>query len=466
MLIEDISVLAYPRSMSASYHSTIASSTKANGLTDLQSLRLNTTSNVNNDMISHDVAASDILLLKSDVERSIIHSEKNEVRNKRYETRHARFELVKVALLMYKNLNGNIRVPQGFVVPKDNDFWPEGTQGMNLGSIVQNVRGGKRYVERRNELENIGFEFGPQKAKYGYTLTKAALILYKKTSERNDMQVPYNYIVEENIIWPKAMWGMKLGQIFNNIKKKGGNYADRRVDLQNIGFSFDVYNSKYHVVKLSLLKYRELNGNMLVPRRFIVPQTQEWPKATWGLKLGGAVYNIRGGSSYADCREDLISIGFRFDALQAKYDIFRVSLLKYKELYGDMLVPKGFKVPANSIDWPVESWGMKLGSMVKNIRGSKGCFSDKKHDLLSIGFIYVVRKKFDYECVKIAFFKYRELHHGCIKIPAVYNIPEHHSWYPEETWGMCLGSIIDRIRKGEKWPEHRAELLGLYEYGN
>lgn len=464
MLPEDISVIAYPRSMSTSYHSTMMSaSTKASSLTDLQTSLLNTTSNVNNDLISCDVAASDLLLLQHNVERLSIYSERKQVR-KRYETCHARFELVRVALLKYKDLYRDIRVPQSFVVPKDSDFWPEKTWNMRLGSVVSDIRRGKRYAERRKELENIGFAFDPQKTIYGYTLTKEALILYKKISEKNDMQVPYNYIVEENTIWPKAMWGMKLGRLSNNIK--GGNYADKKEELESIGFSFDAYNSKYNLVKLLLLKYKELNGNMLVPRRFIVPPIEDWPKETWGARLGGVVYNIRGGSSYADCREDLISIGFRFDALQAKYDIVRVALLKYKELYGDMLVPKDFKVPTNSIDWSIELWGMKLGSTVSSLRGVKGCFSDKKDDLLSIGFIYVVRKKFDYECVKIAFFKYRELHHGCVKIPPVYNIPQRDSWYPEETWGMCLGSLIDRIRKGEKWPEHRSELLGLYQIGD
>lgn len=461
ILIEGSAVIAYPRSMSMSYHSSVISSTKAISHTDLQSSLSNTTSeNMKKRMISYEVATNELLPVQN--EKPTILPEKKYVR-KRHEAKRIRYELVKVALLKFKELNGDIKVPQNFVIPKESNVWPEGTLGMNLGSIVHSIRGLKRYVDRRKELESIGFSFDPQRAKYGYNLVKAALLLYKEKSKRGDMHVPYNYIVEENEMWPKAMWGMKLGQIVNNIR--GGNYADRKIDLQNIGFSFDAYNSKYHLVKLALLKFKELNGDMLVPRRFIVPKSEDWPKETWDLKLGGNVYNIRGGTSFSDCREDLISIGFRFDSLQAKYEIMRVSLLKYKDLYGNMLVPKGFEVPINSTDWPVELWGMKLGKKVHNVRGAKGCFSDKKDDLLSIGFVYVVRKKFDYECVKIAFFKYRELHHGHIEIPAIYNIPQNDSWYPEETWGMCLGSCINRIKKGEKWPQHRKSLLGPHEYG-
>jgi hypothetical protein len=247
----------------------------------------------------------------------------------------------------------------------------------------------------------------------------------------------------------------------NNIK--GGNYADQRDDLLKIGFSFDPFQSKYYLVKVALIRYRELKGDMLVPRQFVIPEGDDkWHRNIWGMKLGTVVYNIRGGSSYADQREDLLSIGFCFDALQARYDILKQALLRYKEINGDMLVPKSFEVPTDNDTWPSDLWGMKLGVAVYNIRGRKGSFSDKREDLLSMGFVYNIHKRFDYECVRIAVYKYRELYHGSIRIPAVYNIPKNDPWYPEETWGMCLGSLVTRIRQGDKWPEKRYELLGDY----
>ena len=70
------------------------------------------------------------------------------------------------------------------------------------------------------------------------------------------------------------------------------------------------------------------------------------------------------------------------------------------------------------------------------------------------------KRKFDYECVKIALYKYREAFHGSTAVPYLFKIEEGSTWYPEETWGMPLGTLVSRIRKGSKWPEKKSELLG------
>jgi hypothetical protein len=45
--------------------------------------------------------------------------------------------------------------------------------------------------------------------------------------------------------------------------------------------------------------------------------------------------------------------------------------MKYKESNSDMLVPSRFVVPEDDIIWPEETWGMKLGSVVNDIRRGK-----------------------------------------------------------------------------------------------
>ena len=43
------------------------------------------------------------------------------------------------------------------------------------------------------------------------------------------------------------------------------------------------------------------------------------------------------------------------------YVLYRDMLMKYKELYGDMLVPSGFVMPSNnSTEWPESMWQCKL----------------------------------------------------------------------------------------------------------
>jgi hypothetical protein len=164
-----------------------------------------------------------------------------------------------------------------------------------------------------------------------------------------------------------------IGTIASRVKSKyiGLNKADR-----------------YKATKAALLKYKDLKGDMLVPTKFVVASDNIiWPEETRGMKLGRDVYNIRGGHSWKDKREDLESIGFDFNpqTLRYGYEATRAALLKYKDLKGDMLVPTKFMVASDNITWPKETWGMKLGRDVQSIRGGHS-WKNKREDLESIGF--------------------------------------------------------------------------------
>merc|ERR1711871_1042305 len=50
-----------------------------------------------------------------------------------------RFEMVYQALLTYKDLKGDLLVPQAFVVPSE-EPWPEFTWGLKLGARVNAIR--------------------------------------------------------------------------------------------------------------------------------------------------------------------------------------------------------------------------------------------------------------------------------------------------------------------------------------
>jgi hypothetical protein len=67
------------------------------------------------------------------------------------------------------------------------------------------------------------------------------------------------------------------------------------------------------------------------------------------------------------------------------------ALVKYKELYGDLVVPQPFTVPENSDEWPKITWGLRLGARVNAIR-SQGTFVKtdpmKKKELDELGFVW------------------------------------------------------------------------------
>jgi hypothetical protein len=106
------------------------------------------------------------------------------------------------------------------------------------------------------------------------------------------MLVPRRFVVPVNdITWPEEMWGMNPGRVVSNIRG-GKSWKDKREDLGSIGFNSNSQNS-IEVVIVALMKFKDLNGDMLVPQRFVVPVNDiTWPKETWGMKLGKDVERI------------------------------------------------------------------------------------------------------------------------------------------------------------------------------
>jgi Helicase associated domain len=290
-----------------------------------------------------------------------------------------------------------------------------------------------------------------KKSDTNYDIQLTALKRYKEIY--GDILVPSRFEVPENSsLWPSETWNLKLGNVVTNIRAKR-TYKDKTDELESIGFQFNPANLNikkgYRRARDALVRYKELNGDMLVQYKFIVPCSPDWPAEMWGMKLGSVANNVRRGSSYFHKRSELEELGFDFST-QHKYgyDLVREGLVRYKELHGHVNVPSRFSIPIDHPEWRSDLGGMNLGIVVHDIR--RGTYAERKEDLLSLGF----------KCVRIAVFKYRELNHGLTKIAANYKIHENDLWYPEETWGLCLGGYAKRIKEGALWPDKSKELFG------
>jgi hypothetical protein len=129
----------------------------------------------------------------------------------------------------------------------------------------------------------------------------------------------------------------------------------------------------YERVKLALIKYKEINENLLAKRGFIIPTNNPlWPEEVWGMKLGSVINNIKSGLAYKEKKDELRELGLKVKNIDsvdyicpkpAKYgfDKIKLALLKYREIYGDVLVKRTFFVPTENAEWPEETWGMRLG---------------------------------------------------------------------------------------------------------
>ena len=60
--------------------------------------------------------------------------------------------MVQPALLRYKEMHGHMLMPRSFIIPRDDELWPEETWGMKLGKSVSRIRSGDNYKQKQEEL--------------------------------------------------------------------------------------------------------------------------------------------------------------------------------------------------------------------------------------------------------------------------------------------------------------------------
>ena len=148
------------------------------------------------------------------------------------------FEYILQAFLLYKAKEGTLDIPQKFSVPVNSTEWPEELWGMKLGVKANDIRRGC-FAEHKEELDKIGFVWDVRTHRFG--LIKKALLIYREIEGTLDVRQAFvvpsqprlNQGAWENI-WPRELWGMKLGNRVRDIRQ--GRYAKFREELDEIGF--------------------------------------------------------------------------------------------------------------------------------------------------------------------------------------------------------------------------------------
>mmetsp|Transcript_1703 Transcript_1703/g.1963 ORF Transcript_1703/g.1963 Transcript_1703/m.1963 type:complete len:825 (-) Transcript_1703:100-2574(-) len=229
-----------------------------------------------------------------------------------------------------------------------------------------------------------------------------------------DLKVPSRFIVPAMVPWPEAAWGLKLGQRVASIRSTGKfvqNNETRRKTLEDMGFVWrlraaspdkDMEGITFDQIYAALITYRQEmqqgTGSLNIPSNFVVPDCDPWPESTRGLPLGKKLPTVRTKTylkANPGATDKLRGLGFEFDgkvaANDARFTKVYEALKRYKEIYGDLLVPQPFVVPESSDDWPEETWGLRLGARVNAIR-SQGTFvntnPERRVQLEEIGFVW------------------------------------------------------------------------------
>jgi hypothetical protein len=157
-----------------------------------------------------------------------------------------------------------------------------------------------------------------------------ALVTYKQEVQpEGSLIVPPNFIVPSYPPWPEATRDMPLGKKIPSVRTKAYLKANPGATdkLKKIGFEFDgkvaANDARFNNVFNALVRYKELNGDLLVPQPFVVPDaTSDWPEDTWGLRLGARVNAIRSQGTFVKGNpprtEKLNDLGFEWELPAAK----------------------------------------------------------------------------------------------------------------------------------------------------
>lgn len=199
-------------------------------------------------------------------------------------------DAVHAALVVYKSIhNGSVSVPKDFVVPLDDERYPEETRGYELGERLHRMCREGREDKHAQLLTELGVEFKIRTKKIPFSILYDALTSYKAV--HGNLSIPLSFVVPEgDANFDKQVWGLKLGQMLKNVRR-GLSYKDHKQALVELGVEFSnlqQHASEFEIVCDALQTYKQVNqGLAKVPIRFVIPVDDErYPEGMRGLKLG------------------------------------------------------------------------------------------------------------------------------------------------------------------------------------
>ena len=295
------------------------------------------------------------------------------------------------ALKLFRQINGDMFVSQKFDVPGTHP-WPSHVHGLRLGKRLEKILSSKVFFEMHEdkvqELQKIGFYPSVDSLVSDWKIIYDALKVY--LSVYGNIRVPAKFQIPDEEPWPRYCRNVKLGVRVAAIRSAGRyvkDHPERKVDLDKLGFEWRLRDNNYQQqlgedlfeqIYEALVIYKKEFGNITVRTDFTVPAQSPWSESSYGLPLGNYVQAIRDKDKMvfgnADREKRLTDLGFeweesaRAEFSKRRFSIVYSALQRYKEEYGDLMVPQAFAVPEDDVSWPVETRGLKLGARVNAIR--------------------------------------------------------------------------------------------------
>lgn len=388
----------------------------------------------------------------------------------------------------YIRIHRRMKIPMIFRIPEyhSSGRWPKEFAGIELGQELYRV---KKLLEQENapslspefrsKLDQIQLGRLPR----GYLTSFLGLATAKAYVEvHGDLNVPFNFIVPTNALFPVYSWGRNFGQQLVYLRKQGETLPPSvHHELSKLGMRWSASphpqktNRKTHVD--ALVHYSNLHGHMRIPLDFVVPKvdTKDWPEEFHGLKLGILAEKQRNTRRHLltqDQIERLSKAGYIWDTVDHRFrEVLLPALRVYLGEFGNLLIPKSFQVPARG-PWPEAAWNVRLGRRVRRLRMNRIQIPAKYHqalvelgivkehdsdsedasDLLTEHRFWVL--KLEQETLPL-FQQYRKLiGHGYI--PNDFVIPNESRDWPAGYWNYPLGNRAKALRH---MYNHKREML-------
>lgn len=234
------------------------------------------------------------------------------------------------------------------------------------------------------------------------------------------------------------------------------------------------FHLPYESALSALQAYHAIHSNLVIPRRYFVPEIEEYPEEWHMLDLSSTVYTMkwwqRHVRQYPARVEELNKLGFIWERLQPEWNLVMEALVTFSLVHGHLMVPSTFIVPHGSNNFAKATWGIPLGSCVARIRSRDDFLrgrnaSARRQQLDGLGFVwdvhdYLFRKFFAALKHFVAMQAKSDGVQGKrpLRVPSTFVVPSgEDSGWPRELWGYPLGAKCSAVRQKELYVKNQPE---------
>ncbi|KAF0743976.1 hypothetical protein Ae201684P_003899 [Aphanomyces euteiches] len=347
-----------------------------------------------------------------------------------------------------------------FVVPVDYESTPLNPNdapfplGRKLQGLIRKL--GQLAPTQQAELERIDFPVQWQ-AYFFRQIVLPALATYRRL--HGHLRIPQSFVVPSgDTEWPQACWNLRLGNRVNHLRQHASDLLDEQdmEALEGLDFVWHAHSDRLHSLTIPALNaFHSLHGHAFVPQKFQVPRESTWSAALHGFQLGNAVIALHAAFKKDQLEPDVVAqlAALGLDLSQSRshqkwHQCIFPALETFVRIFGHCDVAQAWAVPMNDPSWPVATWGLPLGRIVRDMRHIDAYAHVFDRDAVdALGFLWTPEAKLRFQVMERvipALETFRQVY-GHLFVSNAFVVPSHSPW-PMLSQGFHLGGWIARRR--------------------